>query len=148
MRSCHAGELTLYDEVFEGGAVQEPITLDNTLWANTVGMHARVYVYMHVCMHVCMYVCMHTCESLALLARTHALMHMHICTYMHTYTHPCTAMHIHAHPCTCTNAQVLILDTARSAHCTLFTLHALHRCSPLAVRGAWWCSQARRAAPV
>ena len=30
------GDLTLYDDAFEGGSVQEPLALENTLWANTV----------------------------------------------------------------------------------------------------------------
>lgn len=31
-----AGDVTLYDEAFEGGCMQEPLGLENTLWANTV----------------------------------------------------------------------------------------------------------------
>ena len=30
------GDVTLYDETYEGGCVQEPLGLENTLWANTV----------------------------------------------------------------------------------------------------------------
>ena len=40
------GELTLYDDALEGGRVHEPLSLENTLWANTVlascGCHALV----------------------------------------------------------------------------------------------------------
>ena len=28
--------MTLYDEAYEGGCIQEPLALENTLWANTV----------------------------------------------------------------------------------------------------------------
>ena len=31
-----AGDVTLYDESFDGGCIQEPLVLENTLWANTV----------------------------------------------------------------------------------------------------------------
>ena len=30
------GDVTLYDEAYEGGCIQEPLALENTLWANTV----------------------------------------------------------------------------------------------------------------
>ena len=31
-----AGDVTLYDETYEGGCIQDPLGLENTLWANTV----------------------------------------------------------------------------------------------------------------
>ena len=30
------GDVTLYDETYDGGCIQEPLGLENTLWANTV----------------------------------------------------------------------------------------------------------------
>ena len=29
-------DATVYDEAYEGGCLQEPLALENTLWANTV----------------------------------------------------------------------------------------------------------------
>jgi hypothetical protein len=42
------GDATLYDEAHEGGYVQEPLALENTLWANTVLGKSGSFTRAHV----------------------------------------------------------------------------------------------------